>query len=148
MESLAELKELRERAEVNQEDAAAWIGVVRSTYTRKELNDLPTSYPEYALVKLKLELILEGKNTGEVSKYALIESEYTAEMCKQLNEIIILNNSQANSALRYGIRGVYSQIKGDQELKELMQKISGMERQLAEIERLLKTDAGTQKSVG
>jgi len=36
MESLADLKELRENAEVNQETAAEWIGVVRSTYTRAE----------------------------------------------------------------------------------------------------------------
>ncbi len=111
MESLADLKELRENAEVNQETAAEWIGVVRSTYTRKEKGDLPTAFAEYALVKLKLELILESKKEV-MPPCGILDSERVEDICRNVGVIYKSGSQPAINSLVCHIETLVSMLVG------------------------------------
>lgn len=145
MGTLVELKELRERAGVTQEEAARWIGKSRITYTQKELGTNPTFPIEYDLVKLKLELLMDEKEARGVipsNVHDCIKRVYESE------------DSRAIASLEAGLEGAIDMLNGYEQMASIMSKLDTLIHdneefhvRLDNLEKLIKTETSEENAV-
>lgn len=160
-ERLAELKRRRKALGLKQENLAGWIGKERATYTRKEKGEFPLTVQEWDTIDAKLSELeqLQARPKEVVHSY----SADTGRMREVREKIDLLYKQPDSSAVRTFERGltwIVDMLEQETMMRDMLQKlnillddnqdfhkrISGMENDLNELKKLLKTESFDGKS--
>ncbi len=139
MPNLTELKELREKTGVTQDEVAGWIGKARVTYTKKEGGNLPLEPWEEEIIRIRLEMRLnEGKEVPPPC--GLLEPAQVETVCKKIGQLYKMTDTSAIQTFEYGLKWIMDLAEREAMLKKILSAINDLDERIAVMEELLKKE--------